>query len=486
MTLPDTPCILMMVFRWSVKHITLDVIKQKKVRVRFVEGVEMPKGQRMSMAGTALLAVLVVSAVSGATTEQVERKYLERAAKNIEDYRMDRATIRFTDGKAHSVRPEKVEIEQISHDFLFGCIIFDLIGDNAYKPLLYKKRFSRLFNFAVFPFYWKSYERRPGHTRREEFLPVLRWCRDNGITCKGHPLVWTHQAGVPEWLSDRSPEAGEKLLEQRVRNIVSGYRDHIQMWDVVNESVHTRTWSDLDSGNYVQEPVDDVADYVEKCFRWAHAANPDATLILNEYSVIPDPSDRERFISVIEELKARNAPLSAVGLQAHEPRQEWYSPREVWETLEEVSGTGYPIHITEFIPQSGGKKITGGWREGRWTAENQAEYAAQMYTLCFGHPSIRSINWWGFSDRRIWQEGGGLVDEEYDLKPVYRRLYHLIQEEWTTERTIADVPEDGPLSFRGFHGRYRVSAHLPDGDVREFKAHLGADGKNSWTFVLQE
>jgi GH35 family endo-1,4-beta-xylanase len=59
------------------------------------------------------------------------------------------------------------------------------------------------------------------------------------------------------------------------------------------------------------------------------------------------------------------------------------------------------------IPQSGGKPITGGWREGTWTEEAQAEFAEQFYRLCFGHPAVASINWWGLSDRQIWLPGGG-------------------------------------------------------------------------------
>ena len=75
-----------------------------------------------------------------------------------------------------------------------------------------------------------------------------------------------------------------------------------------------------------------------------------------------------------------------------------------------------PIHITEFVAESSGEKIVGGWKEGTWTLENQAEYAEQVYRLSFGHPSVQSLNWWGLSDRYIWNErpAGGLLDEQYN------------------------------------------------------------------------
>ncbi len=125
--------------------------------------------------------------------------------------------------------------------------------------------------------------------------------------------------------------------------------------------------------------------------------------------VIARQPDRERFYQLVAELKRRGTPISGLGIQAHEPREEWFSPEKVRTTLDRLGELGYPLHITEYIPQSGGKPITGGWREGTWTEETQAEFAEQFYRLCFGHPAVVSINWWGLSDRQIWLPGGGLL-----------------------------------------------------------------------------
>jgi hypothetical protein len=54
-------------------------------------------------------------------------------------------------------------------------------------------------------------------------------------------------------------------------------------------------------------------------------------------------------------------PLSGLGIQAHEPREHWYPPEELWATLDALAGTGLPLHITELHPQSSGKPITGGF-----------------------------------------------------------------------------------------------------------------------------
>ena len=47
----------------------------------------------------------------------------------------------------------------------------------------------------------------------QRMLPVLEWCLANGVTPKGHPLVWPYSAGIPEWLYS-VPEAAVGALTQ--------------------------------------------------------------------------------------------------------------------------------------------------------------------------------------------------------------------------------------------------------------------------------
>jgi GH35 family endo-1,4-beta-xylanase len=320
-------------------------------------------------------------------------------------------------------------------------------------------------------------------------LPVIDWCKANGITTKGHPLVWATQSGTPQWLTEYTAAETEELLKTRVINITSGFRDKIELWDVVNEPVNVKTWrhkiqnfnDDNDWG--VTDTISLIADYVEKALQWAHKGNPDATLMINEYRTLADNGVRKRYDDLLAELKKRNAPLSGIGIQAHEPRQEWFSPVEVWKTFDQYQRFGYPIHITEFHPQSSGVPITGNWRTGAWTPEAQAEFTEQFAKLCFGHPAVVSINWWGFSDRNIWLPGGGLVDEEYNPKPVYIMLDKLINQTWKTNATIR-TDGQGNISFRGFFGEYDVTLLTPDGKRRVFPVHVSRNEENKWVFTL--
>ena len=428
--------------------------------------------------------------ISAQERTEIENKLIKQANENIEMYRKGAASIVFTDINGKPTENVKVEIAQQSHDFLFGCIIFDLIrNENPYREERFKNTFKRLFNFAVFPFYWPGYEPIEGRPLWESRLEVVEWCKANDITTKGHPLVWACRSGIPQWLRSYSIPQTEELSRTRVANIVKGFENHIDIWDVVNEPVNVKTWknklADMDDENDwgVEDPIPEVADYVEDALNWAYEVNPAAQLIINEFNTIKHYAVRERFNQLLTELEKRKAPISGIGIQAHEPRQEWYDPQEVLKTFDLYSTYGLPIHITELHPQSAGKEITG-WREGNWTLESQAEFTEQFVRLCFGHKSVASINWWGFSDRNIWLPGGGLVDEEYRPKPVYNMLDKLINEEWKTKMNT-ETDEKGEIAFRGFYGKYKISITESDGKVTNIPIHIRKDEKNHWEFVIQ-
>jgi endo-1,4-beta-xylanase len=422
--------------------------------------------------------------------KQTEARLMKQADENIEKYRKGDVSIQFKTSDGKVIRNAKVEIHQKTHDFMFGCIIFDLIrNENTYKEDLFKEKFKQIFNLAVFPFYWPGYESRQGFTRWEDMLEVIDWCKANGITTKGHPLVWATGSGTPDWLTKYSVTETEELLKSRVLNITSGFRDKIELWDVVNEPVNVKTWKHKmenfnDENDWgVADTIPLIADYVENALRWAHQGNPKTTLLINEYRTLADKEVRQRYDDLLAELKKRNAPISGMGIQAHEPRQEWFSPVEVWKTFDLYSRFGYPIHITEFHPQSSGVPITGGWRSGSWTKETQAEFTEQFVKLCFGHPAVASINWWGFSDRNIWLPGGGLVDEEYQPKPVYTMLDKLINHTWKTN-TSSLTDNQGSVAFRGFYGEYEISLSTPDARTLYFKVHVSKNEENKWVFII--
>ncbi|HIJ72327.1 MAG TPA: glycoside hydrolase family 10 [Planctomycetes bacterium] len=457
-----------------------------------------PKSVTLTMFALAFILMILAPIQPCCAQDENASQILDEASANTEKYRKSDAIVTFTTEAAKPIRDAEVTIEQTSHDFLFGNIIFPVVGVlgkfediQVFRPQLFKRRFADVFNMAIFPFYWSSYEPIPGREDWDKIVPIVDWCKINGITPKGHPLAWVESGGTPRWLYDLPTELTEDLLKARITRIVKGFAGKIDIWDVVNEPAHTVTWSsvmkDPYGTRYTAVPIKDIADWVEKCYRWAHQANPAAELIINDYEQIVThfiPDTRVRFYNLVAELKKRGTPLHGIGLQAH-AEAVWYSPHEFWETLNYYAKLELPIHITEFIPQSSGKEIKGGWKQGKWTKEAQAEFAEQTYRLSFGHPWVASINWWGLSDRYIWMErpGGGLIDENYRPKPAYTTVRNLIKKEWMT-KTTRQTAEDGSVDFRGFYGDYNITLKPKEGAVQTFNIHLKKGEANKWQFQI--
>jgi GH35 family endo-1,4-beta-xylanase len=430
-----------------------------------------------------------IPATGYSSNYEVEAEYLLKARQNIEEHRKGDVTIIIADIEGNPLSDVAVEINQITHDFLFGNIVFDIAGfqrDTGYKVDEFKKMYKELFNLAVFPFYWSAYESTPGKPQWLRNQPTLEWCLENGITAKGHPLGWTSPSGTPGWLLKLPEETSLELYKARIFNNVMGFKGIINIWDVVNEPVNTVPWEMAmkDSANnnnlrYNMKGIDveQIVPWVEQSYKWAYQANPQGDFILNEYFTLAIPEIRDRFYRLIKMLLERNTPISGIGIQGHEPREMWFSPIEMYKTFDLYSEFGLPLHITEFIPQSSGKEITG-WRKGIWTEEAQAEFASQFYTLAFGYPAVASITWWGFTDRQIWLEGGGLLDSEYHPKPVYNALKQLIKEEWMTKNLNYTTSNDGEVTFRGFYGQYVVSVSGKDGKKQSFNICVSKNENN--------
>lgn len=424
---------------------------------------------------TFLILVFLPELNAGNPVSKNEKGIYKKAQSNIEKYRKADFLL-VLKGNLKNV---EVEVQQISHEFHFGCIIFDLVnhGKVPQDEKLFKERFKQLFNFAVFPFYWAGYEAKEGETKEEIIKEVVAWCAENGITTKGHPLAWTYTAGTTPWLAEYSVEETKQLQLSRIEQIVISFKNQIDIWDVLNEAIHTVNWEVAMKENkagqdnrYVgQNYMSDKPGFIDSCFQQAHKANPNAQLILNEFDIVYNENSRQRFYDLLKTLVEMDTPVTGIGIQAHEPfkGRVYFSPEQIWETFETYSDFNLPLHITELIPVSNGDSIMGGYTTGIWTEQAQAEFAEMIFTLSFGYPLVQSVNWWGFSDRNIWQPKGGLVDENLNPKPVYETLDRLINLDWKTSFAGLKPNSKGEVSFRGFRGDYLIKVKRRNEIIKE-------------------
>lgn len=166
----------------------------------------------------------------------------------------------------------------------------------------------------------------------------------HGLVIIGHALVWHHQ--TPAWVfrDQQGNPASRELLLQRmqdhIQTVVGRYKGRIKGWDVVNEALN-------EDGTLRDSPWLKIIgpDYIAKAFQMAHAADPQAELYYNDYSLENAPK-RKGALKLLKDLQQQGVPVTAVGLQGHY-KMDWPSPGKLNASLTAFSKLGLQCMITE-------------------------------------------------------------------------------------------------------------------------------------------
>jgi endo-1,4-beta-xylanase len=410
-------------------------------------------------------ASVIISRPLFAAKEQ-RNEILDQADTRIEKHRKGDATLNLVGPSGKPLRDGiTVRIEQKLHKFLFGCNIFKLNRCRTPEDnFTYAKHFAELLNFATLPFYWWNYERRQGQRDDEHIGEIVLWCKGHNITTKGHPLAWNYVD--PRWLP-KDPDEAMQLQLKRIDRCVRRFKNDIDIWDVVNEATHYDREQIKKQAPILTEAIRKmgVGNYVREAFKTARQANPQATLLINDYRT--DPNYEKKVIS--ELLDETSKPLyDVIGIQSHMHGGYWPA-KKTWEVCERFAKFGKPLHFTETTVVSGKQ----GWELNkerkdpnfRWIStpegeKRQAEQVAEFYSILFSHPSVEAITWWDFTDQNAWQQApAGLIREDMSPKPVYEELKRLIKGKWWTQ-TETTTETGGTAKFRGFLGKYEVSTQI--------------------------
>ena len=429
--------------------------------------------------------LIVLCVPCSAPAAETDDELLAGADARIEQHRKADAVVLVVDSAGKPVPGAKVAVRQTRHKFLFGSNIFKWgkLPDREMEAA-YRSQFAELFNFATLPFYWPSYEPRRGEPSHDYAAQVARWCKEQGITTKGHPLAWNYSD--PHWLPDDLDEI-RRLQMARIDDCVSRFAGLIDRWDVVNEATHfnredfVKLRAPKHSAMWAQ--VGQI-EFTRQCFEHARHAGRDAVLLINDYRT--DPA-YERVIEQLVDDTGRRA-YDVIGIQSHMHGGAWPSAK-IWEVCERFARFGVPLHFTETTIVSGyrvGQKPRGtDWPSTAEGEAYQAREVVRIYTLLFSHPATEAITWWDFSDFKSWKGApAGFVRKDMTPKPAYKQLKNLIKGEWWTQTSV-HTSADGAAAFRGFLGDYTVNVSADGKTTTEEAFTLTRSGKNRWTIRLQ-
>ncbi|WP_051585735.1 endo-1,4-beta-xylanase [Caldanaerobius polysaccharolyticus] len=276
-----------------------------------------------------------------------------------------------------------------------------LVAENAMKPI--------------------SLEPTEGNFTFNNADAIVDFAIAHNMKMRGHTLLWHNQ--VPDWFfqdpSDPSKPASRDLLLQRLQTYITTVLNHfktkyssnnpIVAWDVVNEVLD-------DNGNLRNSKWLQIIgpDYIEKAFQYAHEADPNVKLFINDYNIENNGAKTQAMYNLVKKLKDEGIPVDGIGMQMHININS--NVDNIKASIEKFASLGVQIQITELDMNMQGNV-------SQDALLRQARLYKQLFDVLKQEKQyITAVVFWGVSDDVTWLSQPNaplLFDSNLQAKPAY-------------------------------------------------------------------
>ena len=326
---------------------------------------------------------------------------------------------------------------------------------------------------------------------------IANFCRQNGIKMRGHCLCWHSQ--FADWMFSDSKgkpvkkEVFYERLREHIHTVVNRYKDIVYAWDVVNEAMADdgRGWPGREVSPYRQSTAFRLCgdEFIAKAFIFAREADPNATLIYNDYSCV-DPGKRERIYNMVKKMKDAGVPIDGIGMQGH---YNIYFPDEdqLDLTITKFKELVKHIHITELDlrmnNESGGQLMFSRGEakpQPAYMATLQNDQYARLFKIFRKHKDvIDNVTFWNLSDRDSWlgvnnhplpfDENFRPKQSYYVIKNFKPELDNIVPKEDFVPNELNQPGQEYPMVNSEGFARFRVEAP----DAKSVIVSLGLGGR---------
>jgi endo-1,4-beta-xylanase len=217
---------------------------------------------------------------------------------------------------------------------------------------------------------------------------AYNYAQQNNFPFKQHTLVWGAQA--PSWIDGLTASEQAAEIEEWIVAYAQRY-PNTEMIDVVNEPLHViPSFKDAIGGDGVTG-----WDWVIWSFEKARQYNPNAILILNDYSIIGNRRNTSSYIEIINLLKDRGL-IDGIGLQSH--GLEYARINTINSTLNDLAATGIPLYISELDLDFENDS-------------DQLNKMQELWPLLYENPAVAGITLWGYEKGKHWKPNAYLIGD---------------------------------------------------------------------------
>lgn len=271
------------------------------------------------------------------------------------------------------------------------------------------------------------------------------YANSKNMTVHGHALIWHADYQVPGFMKNWSGSSTDflNMIDTHVTTIVDHFeaKGNVHSWDVVNEALDDNSPSNFRTNSAFYIKSGNSAEYIERAFQAARAADSDAILYYNDYNIDQNNAKTTKLVEMITDFQARNIPIDGVGFQMH-IFMDYPSIANIKAAMKKVADKGLKVKITELDiavnnPYSSGWSVTNPTQFTEATALTQKKrycevVAAYMDTSVIPVNQRGGITVWGTTDANTWlttataqYQGQALAwpllfDSNYNDKPALR------------------------------------------------------------------
>ena len=254
---------------------------------------------------------------------------------------------------------------------------------------------------------------------------ILKTCYENGLSLRGHTLVWHSQ--TPDWYFRTGYNTGlgyvsQAVMNKRMEYFIKTYMGHVcasqyssvvYAWDVVNEFLHAQN-----SGwQYIYGAPNTQAQFVKDAFNYAYDTlsyfnmTDTVKLFYNDYNTYMEVND---VINLINFINTGRKVCAGIGMQSHLstdfPSVDYYKA-----ALASFRKAGFEIQITELDA-------------GCTDLNTQAKYYYDLFKAILEEKkagaNITALVFWGLCDNNSWRhdEKPLLYSDFTTKKPAYNAV----------------------------------------------------------------
>lgn len=254
---------------------------------------------------------------------------------------------------------------------------------------------------------------------------VVNFAEDNNMKVQAHHFLWGEEKWLPDWLKngDFTHEQLDDLIKSHIFTVGRRYSGRVDEWTVVNEAF-TRGqntyglrdwWGDHTGGK----------EYIDKAFRWARDADPNAKLILNDFNNESINSVSDEMYEYIKAAKERGVPIDGIGMQMHIDGTHPPTKDEVVQNMKRFGDLGVRVYVTELDVNMNDVPADADAKD-----QMQARIYYEMARACIESEVCDSFALLGITDKETWYSHMGLpdprplpFDKKYQPKPAFFSLY---------------------------------------------------------------